>query len=74
MFDQIVKYWPNIVVNGHILHSSSKISESGKSLHAKWSSECGLIVLLSDIKSQKVIKTLMGKCLNLVLKDGPSER
>lgn len=73
MFGKIEKYWPNVVVNGHILHSSSEISCGEKFLHAKWSVGSGLLVCQRDIARYEIVSTSMGECLNLVLKDGLSE-
>jgi hypothetical protein len=74
MFDIIKEAWPNVTVNGRVLHSSSYICDGEVSFHAKWSEARGLLILQEDISKFEVFDASFGKCLNLVLKKGSCER
>ena len=74
MFDKIKEYWPNVTVDGHVLHSSSCICDGQTSFHAKWSKGKGLLILQEDVSKFEVFDSSFGKCLNLVLKKGQCEK
>jgi len=61
---QITKAFPNITIDGCIIHKSSAIGKSG--LHAKWDEDTGLMICPEGVES------FDGK--NIVLKDGPQGR